>query len=399
MQKKNIYIVREKIIYTLLILLVYMIGKNLPLYQVDFSAHMRDSIDAEALLMQTISGDIHQCSIFALGISPYMISSILVNLLTAFRSADAKSKTSQKSMNHITLLFMVVIALLQAKMRVGELQFLVEGYELVLARFIAVLELVTGAMLILWLCGRNKQYGIGGQSALIFVNVIDGIRVTIKTQDMTCLVLPITIAMVVMMVMVFMENSEVRIPVQRISIHNIYADKNYLAVKLNPIGVMPAMFSTAFFMIPQIILSVIGWFVPENPTILWCQENMSLNKPLGVAVYAIILYTLTIGFSRLFLHPDDLTEQYLKSGDSLVGVHAGKDTKKYLSRVITNTSLFSAFVMSVCLVGPMLLQLTGMIDSSFTSLPSSIMILTGVWCNLYSEIIAVKGFESYKSFI
>lgn len=135
----------------------------------------------------------------------------------------------------------------------------------------------------MWLTSRNKKYGIGGQTALIYLNILDGILTT----------------------------------VQRISIHNIYADKNYMAIKLNPIGVMPAMFSMAFFMVSQLLISLFIMVFPENAGLLWVEENMVLTKPLGIAVYVIILYTLTVGFSRVFLNPKDITEQFFKSGDSI----------------------------------------------------------------------------------
>ena len=83
---KNDSIIKYKLIKTILILLAYMIGKCLPLYMIDLSAYTNGSMDAEALLMQSISGDIYQCSLFALGISPYMISSVLVQLISTFRS-------------------------------------------------------------------------------------------------------------------------------------------------------------------------------------------------------------------------------------------------------------------------------------------------------------------------
>ena len=133
---------------------------------------------------------------------------------------------------------------------------------------------------------------------MIFVNVIDGINVMLQGYDIQQLAVPLIISFVVIVIMIVMENAEKRIPVQRISIHNIYADKNYLAIKLNPIGVMPAMFSMAFFMLAQLFVSVIFWFLPENSYVLWWQDNMELSEPFGIAVYILILYCLTIGFSR-----------------------------------------------------------------------------------------------------
>ena len=396
---KNDSIIKYKLIYTILILLVYMVGKCLPLYMIDLSAYTNGRMDAEALLMQSISGDIYQCSLFALGISPYMISSVLVQLISTFRSSDSKARVSPKKTNRMSLTFTLVIAIIQAVVRVQDLQFRVEGDMLAMARIVAAFEMVAGVMIILWLSSRNKQFGIGGQSALIFINVVDGIIATLQGHKIQNLVLSLGVSFVVMVIMIIMENAEKRIPVQRISIHNIYADKNYLAIKLNPIGVMPAMFSTAFFMVPQLIITGLVWLFPEQPDILWWQENMTLSKPLGIAVYIFILYCLTIGFSRVFVNPREITEQFLKSGDSILNLHAGRDTRKYLSRVINRISFFSATVMSLCLGVPMILQLVWGGDSTLVTLPSSTMMLTGIWCNLYREIVAIKDLEAYKPFI
>lgn len=398
MEKKR-NIIFEKILYTTIILLVYFIGKNLPLYMVDHHAYTNSVLDAEDLLLQTISGDMYQCSLFALGISPFMIGSMIVQVISAFRNPKKRSKISPKKTNRISLGLTLIIALVQAIVRVMELQFRVDGHMLVAARCVSVVEMITGAMIILWLCNRNKLYGIGGQSALIFVNIVDGINATMRMHDAKQLLMPLLIALGVMMIVIIMENSEMRIPVQRISIHNIYADKNYLAIKLNPIGVMPAMFSTAFFMIPRLFLNLIGLLFPENATIFWMQENMSLDKPLGIVVYMALLYTLTIGFSRVFINPREITEQYLKSGDSLLNIHSGEDTQKYISKVMNRIGVFSATVMCICLGVPLYFQMTGDLQSSLAALPSSVMMLTGIWCNLYREVAAIKDLEAYEPFI
>jgi len=396
-KKENIVLL--KILYTLIILLIYLVGKGLPLYMIDVSAYIHKTIDANTLLMQSISGDIYQCSLFALGISPYMIASMLVQIVNAFRKSEVRKKISPKKNNKMVLTFMVIIAFIQAIIQVQQLIFKVSGVALIFAKTVAVLQMVTGAAIILWLASRNKTYGIGGQSALIFANIIDGIMATLKGHDLSEIFVPVGVSFFVMVVVVVMENTEMRIPVQRISIHNIYADKNYLAIKLNPIGVMPAMFSTAFFMIPQMLITALLWILPDNTTLIWLHENVILSKPAGILVYIILLYVLSIGFSRVFVNPKEITEQYLKSGDSLLDIHAGKDTRKYLSRIINVISIFSATVMGVCLVAPMVLQLTGNMDSTLAALPSSVLMLTGIWCNLYREVSAIMKLEAYEPFI
>lgn len=392
-------IIHYKLLYTALILLIYMLGKSMPLYGIDVAVYLHKSISAEELLVQTISGDIYQCSLFALGISPYMLSSMLVQIIMSLRNSESKARTSPKKRNHLILALTFIFAMFMALSRVQRLIFKAEGNFLILSKVTAIFEMIAGVMIILWLSERNKKYGIGGQTALIFVNILDGILATLKGQEIKDFGIPLVISLVVMMVMIIMENTEMRIPLQRISIHNVYADKNYLAIKMNPIGVMPAMFSTAFFMLPQLLISGLAWLFPKNTDIIWWQENMELSKPLGIGMYLIILYCLTIGFSRVFVNPSEMTEQFLKSGDSIVGIHAGRDTKRYLSKVILRISFLSATVMSICLGIPLLLQMEGRFESALVTLPSSFMMLTGLWCNLYREMAAVADLDAYKPFI
>lgn len=392
-------ILKYKLLFTALVLLLYLFGKNMPLYGIDLSAYVNRTLDTEALLIQAISGDVFRCSVFALGISPYMMSSILVQMVVACRSADAKARISPKKKNRVTLELTFVFALFQALFRVRELAYAVTGAQLLLAQVVSATEMVAGAMIILWLADQNKKYGVGGQTALIFVNILDGIAALLTECSPESLVIPLLVSFIVIIFMVVLENAEKRIPLQRISIHNIYADKNYLAIKLNPIGVMPVMFSTAFFMLPQLLVNGLAWLFPGQETILWWQENLVLANPLGVVVYIVILYGLTIGFSRVFLNPSEITEQFLKSGDSLVGIHAGRDTKKYLSRQITWISFFSATMISLCLGIPMALRLNGYMDESLTALPTSIMMLTGIWSNLYRETLAIRDMDAYEPFI
>lgn len=397
--KRKESIIKYKLLYTGLILLVYLFGKNLPLYGIDISVYADRTMDAETMLVQAISGDIFRCSVFALGISPYMIASILVQVAVSLRGSEERARISPRKKNRVVLSMTFVFAIFQALFNLKTLSFTAVGYMLWISQCIAVIEMVTGVMMIIWLSSRNARYGIGGQSILIFVNILDGIIALISGYSVEHLVLPAMISMGLLIIIVVMENAEERIPVQRISIHNIYADKNYMAIKLNPIGVMPVMFSTAFFMLPQLVVAGLGWLFPENESIIWWMDNLLLSKPVGAVVYILILYALTIGFSRVFLNPAEITEQFLKSGDSIPGVHAGRDTKRYLSRRITRISFFSATVLSLCLGIPMAMQLTGYYDSTLAALPSSIMMLVGVWCNIYREAAAIKDLDSYRPFI
>ena len=371
MSKKRYNLLKGKILYTMIIILTYLICRNIPLYMIDMDIYMNVENAGGNLLLQTLGGDINQCTILALGVSPYMIASIFVQIVMSLRGPEYRKRTSPIKNNRIIMQITLLVSIFMACVRVYDIQFAVSGRMVILAQIVAAVEMVTGAMLIIYLSSRNKKYGIGGQSAIIFVNIVDGLLSTLVVNSDKRLALPVIISVVVLVVMIIMENSEMRRAVQRISIHNIYADKNYMAIKLNPIGVMPAMFATAFFMIPQFAVKVLAYIFYDNALIVKIKDNMDLTRPLGVGIYIIILYLLTVFFSWIMLNPREMTEQYLKSGDSIQDIHAGADTKRYLTRVILSLGMISATVMSVCLGVPLLLQMNGIIDSELVITPLS----------------------------
>lgn len=378
-----------------------MLGRRIPLYGINTSAYAVMSINAEELLMQTIGGDTHQYSVFAIGISPYMLSTFFVNIIMACKNSDSKAKVSPGKINKIALALTFMLTVVQALIHVQELKFepVNNANISLLMEIVAILEMITGVMIIVWLVNRNKRYGIGGQTVLIYINILEGILSTVSGHGNKSLVVPMFVSVVIMGIVVLMENTEKRIPVQRVSIHNIYADKNYLAIKLNPIGMIPVMFSTAFFMLPQMLLVLLSYLFPNHSEIMWLQENITLTRPMGIAVYIGCLYLLTIGFSMIFISPGDITEQFLKSGDSILDLHAGSDTKRYLTRTICRIGVFSATVMSICVGLPLFLQWRGNIDGTLAMLPTSCMMMTGIWCNLYREYVAIQNYDAYQSFL
>lgn len=389
----------SKLIYTIGVMIIYALARSIPLLGIDVLAYENQTIEATMLLQQSVGGDLYRYSIMALGISPYFIATILVQVIMACRSSDAKARTSPKKVNRLSVLMMMSIALVQAILRTNDLIFTSEALKAWYVKPVAVLEMITGVLIIVWLAERNKKYGIGGQAALILINILDGIITTIREGMESEAVVPILIAIGMMFIMLFMENSEKHIPVQRISIHNVYADKNYQAIKLNPIGIMPIMFASAAFTLPQIIFQVLELNFPNNSDIAYISENMTLNSYWGIGVYIFILYILNVSFSILMLSPKTMTEQFLKSGDSIVNIRPGKETKRYLMRNIWTISFFSSTVMSACLGVSLVLQIKGTVSGSLAMLPSSLMMLTGIWCSLYRESAALVHTDSYRTFI
>lgn len=388
-----------KLLFTGIIFLIYTTGRFIPLYGVDIQAYQGYTMDADSLLMQVIGGDAYQYSIFALGISPYIISNLASQLVLLCMSSDYKAQVSPRKMRHVMLTGMLVLCLVRAFTQVNQLVFVPEGAILYLCKTVAFLEMIAGGFLMLWISDLNQKYGIGGATVLILFNIAAGIGNTVKGHTGSEMILPIILSVVMLLVTLVLENKEKRIPLQRVSIHNIYADKNYMAIKYNPVGVMPVMLSTAFFMLPRLLVDLLCIFFPQNGNLAWWQDNLVMTKPLGIVIYLLTIYLLTIGFAILMINPKDTMEQFLKSGDSIVNLHAGPPTRRYMRRTVLSTSLFSATVMSVCLGIPLFLQLQGRIEGTLTMLPSSAMMLTGIMCNFGREFLAVRSYDAYEHFI
>ena len=377
-KKGRSYLFLSKLIFTFMIIAVYCVGRSIPLYGIDMSMY-EGELDAGMILEQSVGGDIYKCSVLTLGISPYMISSILVQIINACRSSDSKAKTSAKKMNRLTLVMMLLLSVIMAVLRLDELKFYPQ-YINSLTMVTAVAEMVAGAFIILWLSVRNKYYGIGGQTVFIFINILDGIIMTLRSASRQEIMTPFIVSLIIALVMLFMENCEKRIPV-------------------HPVGVMPVMFASAAFMLPKMVINVLCRDFPENATLALINEDMTLDNALGISVYICILFLLNIIFSYLLINPKDMTEQFLKSGDSLAGIHPGDDTKKYLKRHIFQICLFSSFVMGGCVLISLVLQMRGIMSSTLAMLPTSFMILMGLWSNLYNESEAVIHTDSYRTFI
>ncbi len=387
-----------KLIYSIMIMFIYMIGKNIPLYGVDMRAYQQTDIDAQAILFQAMSGSMNNCTIFTIGLWPYMLASMVSILVIAIMSMDSTRKVSTKKINIWTMAIMMSIAIFQAYHKVQTLVYKSTD-QLFLTKSVAFIQLIAGMLVVLYMCDRAVKYGIGGKSSVFMVNIIGGMMVMFSGQPMKKLILPIIIGIVEVGVMLVLETTEKRISVQRVSIHSIYADKNYIAYKLNPVGAMPFMFASAFFLLPQFLCSFLHYLYPYNKKIEWLMNNMSLNSKFGIIVYLIIIVLLTVSFAFVMLTPGKTADELLKTGDSIVNIYAGKDTKKYLIGSLFRFSIYSSLIICICQGIPLFLQFGGFIDPTLVMLPCSIMMSTGIWISFYREALVYKNMDNYKPFI
>lgn len=398
-KKAKEHILLYKILYSLMIMLVYMIGRNIPLYGVDVEAYRDVDINAQSIIIQAVSGDMKNCSIFILGLWPYMLASMLIVLVVAIATLDKTRRISPKKVNIWTVTLMLIIGMLQAYERVQNYIYKVDGTALIQAKVIAFVELIAGMLIVVYLGDRATKYGICGKTSVFLVNIVDGMMTMLVGQPFRKLWLIIVIGIIEIAVMLVLENTEKRIAVQRVSIHNIHADKDYIAYKMNPVGVTPMMFASAAFILPQSVFGLLNKLFPENGTIEWIYHRMNLTSVLGVWVYIAIIVILTIAFSFIMLTPGKTAEDLLKSGDSILGVYAGRETKRYLQGCVLSFSLISSVVIGICVGIPLFLQFGGYINSKLAMFPCSIMMFTGIWISFGREAEVYRNMDRYEPFI
>ena len=323
----------------------------------------------------------------------------LAILIVAIMSLDNTRKLSPKKINIWTVTIMMIIAAVQAYHKTQTLMYRVSGDELIWNKIIVFIQLIAGMLIVVYMCDRATKYGIGGKVSVFMVNIVSGMMTMFTGKPLEKLALPVAIGVAEIAVMIVLETTEKRIAVQRVSINNIYADKNYIAYKLNPVGATPLMFASAAFLLPQFMCNGLHYLFPDNADIQWWMDNMRLTSPLGIVVYMVIICLLTIIFSMVMLSPGRTADDLLKSGDSIQDIYAGKSTKRYLIGTVLSFSVISSIIICICQGGPLFLQFGGYVDASLAMLPCSIMMTTGLWISLYREAEVYRNMDRYHTFI
>lgn len=388
----------KRLLNTLGVLAVYMLGRSLLLYRVDV-ADQSEVLNSQNILISMISGDRYRYTVFALGIMPYISATLIMMVFMALMGSDYRQRHSPRKRERGTVLLMLLIATAFAISRAGGLRFKPSSLPTQALRLIAILEMVAGAYLIHKMTQWNGKRGIGAQTPIILCNILDNLLSTLLRFPLRDLYRPLILCLVMAGVMLVMENVLIRIPVQRVSIHNDYADKSYIAFKLDPIGVMPVMFAVSFFMLPQLCLRLLLFFFAGNASLRAAAAALDLTNPIGVAVYLGIIFALNILFSFLMLSPGEMADNLQKEGDSIVGVYAGRKTRRYLRVKLLLLCLLSGTVFCLMMGTSLFFSLRREIVSELALFPTTAMILVGILCPLYREIKSYWKFDSYSLFI
>lgn len=389
----------KRILFTVLILAIYLVGRSIILYGVPDDTELAHGLTAQNVVITMLSGDVYQRTIMALGVMPYINASLLVQVISAFKSAGSRAKVSKQKQERWMIIAAVIITVFMAIIHTQGMEIDPGPLSMGAAKFIVLLEIIGGAMLTFFLCETNEKNGIGASMPIIMVNVITSFVGTLNSSHFLNYPYLILACAIVVIATAYLENSLVKIPLQRVSIHNIHADENYLAYKRNPVGIMPVMFASAVLMAVQYFFIMLEMIFPDNRTLPKILDQLSTTKPAGIILYLLIIIGLTYAFAFIMLNPMETARALQRNGDSIIGIYAGKDTRRYLVRQVLGLSFTSGLLQAGCMAVFLILAYANVIPAALAMIPTSVMILVSIICTFTQEISTYYRYDSYKFFI
>ncbi len=423
--------IRSRIIYTLLMLVVVRIGTQLPVPGVNGSYFSEwfsgNSGSAFGFFDAITGGSFEKMSVFALNITPYITSSIIIQLLTIaipkLEELQKDGEEGRKKMTAITRYLTVALALMESlAMAIGF------GRSGLLIKFnalnviTAVVTLTAGSTVIMWIGERITENGVGnGISIVLTINIISRIP-----QDLTLLfeqfvkgkeiafqvlnlAIIIAIIIVVTVLTVALQGAERRIPVQYSrkvqGRKQVGGQTSHIPLKVNTAGVIPIIFAQSLFMFPLIIMQLLGKSGGNGigGTILkmlnqsnWCDFNEPIYS-IGLIVYIALVIAFAYFYTSITFNPLEIADNMKKQGGFIPGIRPGKPTSEYLTKILNYIIFIGAVGLVIVAVIPIFFE--GAFNASISFGGTSLIIIVGVIIETLKQIESRMLVRNYKGFL
>lgn len=400
-----------RITFTLMILTIFIIGRNIPLPLVNVEQSTNESQFFETISMAT-GGDIANLSIFVLGLGPYMSTMILWRFITLGNFIDERKiprRTVDRWKNILTLIIAVIQSLgILSNLRFNQQLSILNNYWLVL--MVTSLFSVAGTFLLIWLGNKNALFGFGNTTIIILAGIIlrwfDFLKelfyldTTMFSENQLRLLLFLGCWVVFIFISsIFVEITEQRLPLHRITISGQFANDSYLPIKLNPAGGLPIMYALTVMSLPQYLFQALTLIIPENEVLQYLMLHLQMNDPLGVIIYSCLIFGLGIGFAYVNISPSDLAENLQKSGDYISNIPSGKPTYNFLSNKIGKMAFVGVAWMVIATAVPWIIGLLDPSLSQVSTLVANVVILVSIAITIIQEIQTVYIRKQYKSIL
>ena len=415
--------IRNKILFTFLIIVIFRIGSVIPVPFVDFSA-LRSAFEGNKTneffnyLSILTGGGLEYGAIFAMSITPYINASIIIQLLCVaipyLERLSKEGEEGQKKLATITRYTTVILALIQGVAYFfylkGSYINANEGAEMWFAAIVIILSFTAGSAIVMWLGEQIDVKGIGnGISIILFAGILSrgpqafAALVAYWKQEKQVAVIAIVIAfLAVIAFIVWMTHAERRIPVQyakRVVGNKMYGGQNtHIPIKVNMSGVMPVIFASSILMLPTMILSFTSADAIDRP--FW-KDLMALFSTQGV-FYAVIYFVMIIAFAYFYatiqFNPVEMANNLRKNGGAIPGIRPGKSTSDFISKILSRITLMGALFLSVIAILPIIVANVGHMPGISLG-GTSVLIMVGVALDTVNNLESQMMMRHYKGFL
>ncbi|EGV03403.1 preprotein translocase, SecY subunit [Streptococcus infantis SK970] len=399
--------VRSKILFTIFIVFVFRIGTSITVPWVN--ANSLNALSGLSFLnmLSLVSGNaMKNFSVFALGVSPYITASIVVqllqmDLLPKFVEWGKQGEVGRRKLNQATRYIALVLAFVQSVGITAGFNAL-SGAKLLTVPltpqvFLVIGVILTaGSMIVTWLGEQITDKGYGnGVSMIIFAGIVASIPDMIKgiyvdyfvnvpssrlTSSLIFVVILIIAVLLIVYFTTYVEQAKYKIPIQYTKVAQGAPSSSYLPLKINPAGVIPVIFASSITAAPAAILQFVSASGLNWEWVKTAQELVSTSTPTGVALYALLIILFTFFYTFVQINPEKAAENLQKSGAYIHGVRPGKGTEEYMSKLLrrlaTVGSLFLGVISILPIVAKDLFGLSEVVAFGGTSL--LIIISTGI---------------------
>ena len=402
---------RKKILFTLMMFLIFRIGSHIPVPGID-KTQIAALIEQIKLLgfFDTISGSaLKNVSIFAMSITPYINASIIIQLLTViFPRLEAIAKDDRKKIVEYTRYLTVGLGFIQA---LGMAFYFRNSGAMadasVMSMIIVILSLTAGTACLMWIGELITEKGIGnGISLIIFAGIVSripgGIAYLIEyaqqgVMNIVFILIFLVVALAAIICVIIVNQGERRVPGQyakRVVGRKMYGGQStHIPIKVNSAGVIPVIFAMSLMFFPGTIAS----FFPDNAVASWISQNFSFDNVAYNLIYAVLIIFFTYFYSSITFNPIDVADNIRKNGGFIPGIRPGRPTSEYIMKVMSRITFFGGLFLACIAVLPAVLMGVANMDLYFGG--TSLLIVVGVAIDTMKQIESNMMMRNYEGFM
>lgn len=416
--------IRRKIIFTLLMLVVFRLGTFIPVPFTDRTAiDFMTQQSVFGFLDMFGGGALQNFSIFAMGVMPYITASIIMQLLQMdvvpkFTEWKKQGEMGRRKIAQVTRYFAIVLAFIQAiAMSIGFNAMagglLIQDPSVMKFAVIAIV-LTAGTAFLLWIGEQITAHGVGnGISIIIFAGIVAAVPNGVAQLYSQYFVNPgdelfiniVIVALIVLVVIavtvgvIYVNQALRKIPIQYakrlVNRSQVGGQSTHLPIKVNAAGVIPVIFAVAFMIAPTTIAS----FFEGNSVAATIMQIFDYTQPVGMVIYIALIIAFTYFYTFVQVNPEQMAENLQKQGGYIPGIRPGKNTETYLSRVISRLTFVGAIFLAVVSVLPIILGGLANLPTAVQIGGTSLLIVVGVALQTMKQLESQLVKRHYKGFI